>query len=106
MTCRVDRIVSGDHLVVLCISGRITGQDLDMLRDLLGPENGAVAIDLKGVLLVDGEVAKFLAVSEANGIELRNCPAYIREWVARERAQTSAERPDQGTGAREDIEDV
>src|SRR6266851_487811 len=106
MTCRVDRIVSGDHLVVLCISGRITGQDLDMLRDLLGLENGAVAIDFKGVLLVDREVAKFLAVSEANGIELRNCPAYIREWVARERAQTHEEQSNQGTGAREDIEDV
>ncbi len=77
-----------------------------MLRDLLGPENGAVAIDLKSVLLVDREVAKFLAVSEANGIELRNCPAYIREWVARERAQTHEEQSNQGTGAREDIEDV
>jgi hypothetical protein len=77
-----------------------------MLRDLLGPENGAVAIDLKGVLLVDREVAKFLAVSEANGIELRNCPAYIREWVARERAQTNVGRSDQGRGPTEDIEDV
>ncbi len=77
-----------------------------MLRDLLGLENGAVAIDFKGVLLVDREVAKFLAVSEANGIELRNCPAYIREWVARERAQTHEEQSNQGTGAREDIEDV
>jgi hypothetical protein len=28
---------------------------------------------------------RLLAFSEANGIELRNCPAYIREWVAKER---------------------
>jgi hypothetical protein len=28
---------------------------------------------------------RLLAVSESNGFELRNCPAYIREWVARER---------------------
>jgi hypothetical protein len=58
-----------------------------MLRDLIGQEGGAVAIDLQRVLLVDREAVKLLAVSEANGIELRNCPAYIREWVARERAQ-------------------
>jgi len=77
-----------------------------MLRDLIGQESGAVAIDLKHVLLVDREVVKLLALGEGNGIELRNCPAYIREWVARERPQTNAERPDQGTGAREDIEDV
>ena len=106
MTCRVDRFVSGDHLVVLFVSGRITAQEVDMLRDVIRQESGAVAIDLRGVLLVDGEVVKLLALSEANGIQLQNCPAYIREWVARERAQKYVQRPDQGTGAREDIEDV
>jgi len=106
MSCRIDRLVAGDHLVVLCISGRIRAQDLDMLRDLLGQESGAVAIDLKGVLLVDREVVKLLALSEANGIELRNCPAYIREWIAKERAQADANGWEQGMGAKEDIEDV
>src|SRR5215831_21226215 len=105
MSCRIDRLV-GDRVVVLCISGRIRAQDLDMLRDLLVQESGAVAIDLKGVLLVDREVVKLLALSEANGIELRNCPAYIREWIAREKAQTDANGWHQGTGAKEDIEDV
>jgi hypothetical protein len=106
MSCRIDRLVIGDDLVVLRISGRITAKELDMLRDLLGQERGAVAIDLKEVLLVDREAVTLLAFSEANGIELRNCPAYIREWVARERAQTHEEQSNQGTGAREDIEDV
>jgi len=77
-----------------------------MLRDLLGQERGAVSIDLKDVLLVDRETVTLLAFSEANGIELRNCPAYIREWVARERPQTNADWSDQGTEAKEDIEDV
>ena len=57
-------------------------------------------------LLVDREVVKLLALSEANGIELRNCPAYIREWIAKERAQTDANGWEQGMGAKEDIEDV
>jgi len=95
-----------EDCVVLCISGRITAQELDMLRDLLGQERGAVAIDLNEVLLVDREAMTLLALSEANGIELRNCPAYIREWVARERAQTNADRSDQGIEAKEDVEDV
>jgi hypothetical protein len=78
--------------VILCISGRITTQNLDMLRDLLTQERGAVAIDLNDVLLVDGEAVKLLALSEAQGVELRNCPAYIREWVTRESAQMKTDR--------------
>jgi anti-anti-sigma regulatory factor len=91
MSCRIDRLVSGDNLIVLRISGRITGENVDMLRDLLGQERDTVAIDLKDVLLVDREAVKLLASSEANGIELRNCPAYIREWVAKEKAQTGVD---------------
>ena len=57
-----------------------------MLRGALEQESGGLAIDLKNVLVVDGEAVKLLALSEASGIELRNCPPYIREWVTRERA--------------------
>lgn len=75
---------------MLCISGRITAQDVDMLRGLLEQEPSAVAIDLKHVLLADRDAVKLLAVRESNGAELRNCPAYIREWITRERADMSA----------------
>ena len=92
MTCRIDRLLIEEDLVVLRISGRITREDLEVLRAVLGQENGVVAIDLKDVGLVDSDAVKVLALSEENRIELRNCPAYIREWVDRERAQA---RPDQ-----------
>jgi hypothetical protein len=88
----------------LCISGRITRQDVDMFRDLLQDERNGVAIDLKDVLLVDREAVKLLALSESNGTELRNCPAYIREWVTRERAEMNAS--EQSIEGKEDIEDV
>ncbi len=91
MSCRIDRIVSAENLAVLFISGRITGEHVDMLRGVLEQESGGFAIDLKNVLLVDREAVKLLALSEANGTELRNCPPYIREWVARERAQTNTD---------------
>ena len=67
-----------------------------MLRAVLEQEKGSVAIDLKDVLLVDREAVKLLALREANGAELRNCPAYIREWVTREKADRNASA--QGTG--------
>lgn len=86
MSCRIDRHVTDDDAVNLCISGRIAAEDLDMLRDVLAGESGAVAIDLGNVLLVDRDALKLLVICEANGVEIRNCPAYIREWIAREKA--------------------
>ncbi|HEV2729489.1 MAG TPA: hypothetical protein VGV15_05615 [Terriglobales bacterium] len=90
MTCRIERIVNGASLVILRISGRITGPDVDMIRAVLEQESSAVAIDLKQVLLADREAVRFFGACESNGTELRNCPAYIREWVTREGANTNA----------------
>jgi anti-anti-sigma regulatory factor len=86
MTCRVDRL-SIEQGVVLRISGRITGEDLDVLRTAL-EEGRVVAIDLTEVELVDRDAVTLLARTEGNGIELRHSPAYIREWVTRERSRS------------------
>ena len=77
--------MSREDLIVLHVSGRIDGECVDTLRETIAQEKGQVALDLTEVLLVDREAVRLLAQSEANGIELRNCAAYIREWVARER---------------------
>jgi hypothetical protein len=82
MTCRIDRLPV-DNGVVLRISGRISGKDLDTVRVALAASR-VIAVDLAEVELVDREAVRLLAVTEADGIELRNCPAYIREWVTRE----------------------
>src|SRR5215510_11786008 len=97
MTCRIERLVSEEDGVVLRVSGRIQAEHVNLLRDLLGREKGRVAIDLKDVVLVAREAVNFLALSEAKGIELRNCSPYIREWVARERAHTGVEPSDPET---------
>jgi hypothetical protein len=106
MTCRIDRDVSGENLVVLFISGRITEEHVDMLRGVLEQESGGFVIDLKNVLLVDREAVELLALSEANGTELRNCPPYIREWVTRERSEMHERPSEQGLEGRKDLEDV
>ena len=83
MTCRIDRMLI-EQGVVLRISGRIAGEDLDVLRNAL--EDGrVVALDLTEVELADRDAVALLARTESNGIELRHCPAYIREWLTRER---------------------
>src|SRR5580704_13400931 len=106
MSCRIDRIFSSENPVVLSISGGITGENVDMLRGELEQESDGFAIDLKNVLLVDREAVKLLALREASGTELRNCPPYIREWVTRERAETYRRPPEQGLADRGDIEDA
>ena len=87
MACRIDRLTA-EEFVVLRISGRLTQDDIPVLRAAIDQERGALAIDLTEVGLVDRDTVNLLASSEGRGIELRNCPPYIREWVDRERAQT------------------
>ena len=75
MSCRIDRVVSAESLVVLFISGRITGEHVDMLRGVLEQESGGFAIDLKNVPLVDREGVKLLTLRDANGTELKELSA-------------------------------
>ena len=91
MSYRIDRVVAADDIVVLRISGRITRQEVDTLRNVIEAEASAVAIDLENVDLVDREAVKFLAQRELNGAVLRNCSPYIREWVTRERMEVKAQ---------------
>jgi hypothetical protein len=92
MTCKIDRVLTNDRGVVLRVSGHITGPDVETLRAALEQEEQLEAVDLRDVLLIDREAAKFLALCEMKGIALNNCPTYIREWVTRERAQLHTHR--------------
>jgi hypothetical protein len=106
MTCRIDRVVGRESLVVLFVSGCVTGEHVDMFRGVMDEESPGFAIDLGNVLLVDREAVKLLALREANGTELRNCPPYVREWVTRERAEPPERLSEQGLEGREGIEDA
>ena len=105
MSCRIDRLAN-ENRVIFRVSGRLNAQNVDTLRELLEREEGGVAIDLEEVTLADREAVKLLVVCETKGTELRNCPAYIREWMSRERAQRSAELSDLEAGTSEDVQDV
>lgn len=85
MTCRIDR-VSLEQGVVLRVSGRLIGEGLEVLRTAL-EQDRVVAIDLAEIELADLDAVKVLALQEEHGIELRNCPPYIRAWVTRERSR-------------------
>jgi pimeloyl-ACP methyl ester carboxylesterase len=46
--------------------------------------HGATWVDLEEVSIVDVESVRFLNSCELGGIELRQCPQYVREWMSRE----------------------
>jgi hypothetical protein len=83
MTCRIDRL-STEHGLVLCNSGQLTAEDLEVVRTALDPGR-VVAVELAEVELANRDAVKLLAQAEVQGIELRSCPAYIREWITNER---------------------
>ena len=75
--------------VIFKLVGRMEAEHVPELGNLLASEkDGArVVLDLTDLRLVDGDVVIFLRRCETDGIKLKNCPAYIREWIIRLRAE-------------------
>ena len=75
--------------IVLSLSGRLQGEQLNELQEVLASETADqnLVLDLKDVRLVDQDAVTFLAECEASGARLRNCPAYIRNWIGAEEAE-------------------
>ena len=78
--------------VVFALSGRLDVDNIGELCTLLAaePPDRALVLDLKDVVLADRDAIRFLGARERQGILLRNCPPYIREWIARENEQSDA----------------
>ena len=78
---------STNDRVVFALSGRMAEDDLAELQTLIACEasRGQVVLDLKDLTLVCGDAVNFLERCESDGITLENCPAYVREWMTRQR---------------------
>jgi anti-anti-sigma regulatory factor len=73
----------------LIVSGRIGAEQLPDLRKSVEAEKAQdVVLDLREVTLVDVEVVRFFMRCEQQGIRIAHCPAYVREWMAREKRPT------------------
>jgi anti-anti-sigma regulatory factor len=82
---RIDRAA-----VVFTVSGRLDAENVSELCESLDaiPGGAAVVVDLTDLVLADRDVVRLLRTFEASGrIVLRNCPAYIRIWMAAEDIQ-------------------
>ena len=73
--------------VIFKVSGRMDVENVDELTVLFVSEakGRRIVLDLLELTLVDQDAVRFLEGCEADGIELLNCPTYIREWITSER---------------------
>jgi hypothetical protein len=76
---------SDDGKIVLRLVGRIESEHLHKLEAQIANETRTIVLDLSEIKLVNQAAVRFLRLSEDKGIELRNCPAYVREWIRGDR---------------------
>jgi anti-anti-sigma regulatory factor len=84
---KIRRAANGDVEVVFTLSGRMDAENIGEMKSLLQTEakGRRIVLDLRDLTLVDQAAVRFLERSEADNIQLKNCPAYIREWITRAR---------------------
>jgi hypothetical protein len=78
---------TGECVTKLRLSGRIRSDQIESIRSEMDGDCATKILDLSEVTLVDLGGVRFLISCEDQGIELVQCPAYIREWMLRERAE-------------------
>ena len=76
-----------DCVTRLRLSGRIQSEDIACVQSVMNDGCARKILDLSEVTLVDLEVVRFLISCEDEGVELVQCPPYVREWILRERAE-------------------
>ena len=82
---KIRRAANGE--VVFTVSGCMDAENIGEMKSLFQSEEKGrrLILDLRDLTLVDQAAVSFLKRCEADNIQLKNCPAYIREWIARER---------------------
>jgi anti-anti-sigma regulatory factor len=76
-----------DRTAVFAVSGRLDAENVSELCELIDaePAGAVVVLDLTDLVLADHAAIRYLRDCETTGrIVLRNCPAYIRVWMAAE----------------------
>ena len=77
-----------DRTVAFTVSGRLDAENVSELCQLIDaePAGAVVVLDFTDLVLADRDAIHHLRDCETGDrIVLRNCPAYIRVWLAQRR---------------------
>jgi hypothetical protein len=86
MTLRIEQF-SGRGGTRVRLSGELRSEHLVEVRAEITRCDRGATLDLDEVDLVDIDAVRFLNACEAQGTEVVNCSAYIREWMFQEQAR-------------------
>ena len=92
MTLKIESAFDG-KTATLRLCGRIERDHLDAIQSEMRRFLPQLVFDLGEATLVDRDVIRFLAAQEMEGVELLDCPRYIREWIACERSHECSFNP-------------
>lgn len=83
---RIERTANEE--VTFTLSGRMHSGNVAELERLLESEGAGrhIVLDLTDLTLVDQDAVRLLERCEEESIKIKNCPAYIREWISREKS--------------------
>jgi len=84
MTLRIERSAR-QRFTVFTLSGRMEAEQVAELKELFDRDYRNIILDLRELRLADRDAVRFLRVCEEDGMKLENCPAYVREWMDREK---------------------
>jgi len=84
MTFKIELGSDGAESTIRLI-GSVKSEHLSEIAHQLEICGPGAALDLEAVTVVGVSVIHFLGECERQGTELLHCPAYVREWISRER---------------------
>lgn len=86
MVLKIDTVSDG-HSITLRLSGRLRSEDVEQLQAQMKGTRKFI-LNLAEVKLVDRDAVCFLGECEGNGVQLDQCPRYVRDWIDREKEVT------------------
>ena len=86
---RIERMPDG-RSTVLKLSGRLEEKHLAQLRAEIEQSGNTPKLDLRDISLVDRSSVRFLIRCESQGVQLADCPLYIKEWIEKERRRADS----------------
>ena len=88
LVLKIRRTANGE--VGFMVSGRMDSESIAELERMFQSEaNRHMILDLKDLTLASQDGINFLERCEAGAIALKNCPAYIHEWIMSRKSTVS-----------------
>lgn len=94
MTCKIEHLTA-EGVSVFHVYGHVQSEHVSTIEELVAREDGQVELDLTEITLADRDTVSYLALCEMRGIELKNCPPFLRDWVTEEQLRRAADAPAQ-----------